>query len=88
MHHFKADDSNANLVEPEGTALYGGEWRDAIEDAIGAVNPSGEEEIVLLNEINGLAAEIEEKQSGIRYFHHSLVAVEIKPGINAKFFPG
>ena len=62
---FKADDSNANLVEPEGTALYGGEWREQGEDMVGAGDPGGEEEIVLLNEVNGLAAEKEEKQSGI-----------------------
>ena len=66
LHHPKADDSNANLVEPKGTALYGGEWREQGEDAaVGAGDPGGEEEIVLLNEVNGLAAENEEKQSGI-----------------------
>ena len=62
---FKADDSNANLVEPEGTALYGGEWREQGGDMVGAGDPGGEEEIVLLSEVNGLAAENEEKQSGM-----------------------
>ena len=62
---FKADDSNANLVEPEGTALYGGEWREQGEDMVGVGDPGGEEEIVLLSEVNGLAAKNEEKQSGI-----------------------
>ena len=53
-------------MEPKGTALYGGEWREQGEDAaVGAGDPGGEEEIVLLNEVNGLAAENEEKQSGI-----------------------
>ena len=33
---------------------------------VGAGDPGGEEEIVLLNEVNGLAAENEEKQSGIK----------------------
>ena len=35
---------------------------------VGARDPGGEEEIVLLNEVNGLAAEKEEKQSGIDQF--------------------
>ena len=52
-------------MEPKGTALYGGEWREQAEDAVGTGDPGGEEEIVLLNEVNGLAAENEEKQSGI-----------------------
>ena len=59
---MKADDSNANLVEPKGSTLYGGEWREQGEDAAG-----GAEEVVLLHEVNGLAAEKEEKQSGIWY---------------------
>ena len=57
IHRLKADDSNANLVEPKGSALYGGEWREQGEDA-------GAEEVVLLHEVNGLAAEKEEKHSG------------------------
>ena len=77
--HFKADDSNANLVEPKGTALYGGEWREHGEDAMGAEDPSDEEKIVLLSEVDGQAAENEEKQSGI--FGHivsSLVAKNLQ----------
>ena len=57
---MKADDSNANLVEPKGSALYGGEWREQGEaDAAG-----GAEEVVLLHDVNGHEAEAEEKQSG------------------------
>ena len=65
LHPLKADDSNANLVEPKGTALYGGEWRapHGSEDAVG--DDHAGEEVVLLGQVNGQAAEGEEKQSGI-----------------------
>ena len=62
IRHLKADDSNANLVEPKGSALYGGEWREQQGEADAA---GGAEEVVLLHEVNGLEAEAEEKQSGM-----------------------
>ena len=42
IDHLKADDSNANLVEPKGSALYGGEWREQGEADAGA---GGAEEV-------------------------------------------
>ena len=62
---MKADDSNANLVEPKGSALYGGEWREQQGEADAA---GGAEEVVLLHDVNGHEAEAEEKQSGIDLF--------------------
>ena len=65
IDHLKADDSNANLVEPKGSALYGGEWREQGQGEADAAG--GAEEVVLLHDVNGLEAEKEEKHSGIAF---------------------